>query len=114
VPRPARIELGDALFAPGSARLPADRTAVLAKAALALETHAGGRLTLVATADGAALARDRAAALQTALRPLVSGAVAAATTIDVLAADGSTLHSLRLDDPPASPAGTHSSLREGR
>jgi uncharacterized repeat protein (TIGR01451 family) len=114
LPRPARIELGDALFAPGSARLPADRTAVLAKAALALETHAGGRLTLVATADGAALARDRAAALQTALRPLVSGAVAAATTIDVLAADGRTLHSLRLDDPPASPAGTHSSLREGR
>ncbi|WP_313344250.1 Ig-like domain-containing protein [Stenotrophomonas sp.] len=114
VPRPARIELGDALFVPGSARLPADRTAVLAKAAQALETHAGGRLTLATTADGAALARQRASALQAALRPLVSGAVAAATTIDVLAADGSTLHSLRLDDPPASPAGTNSSLREGR
>ncbi len=114
VPRPAHIELGDALFAPGSARLPADRSAVLAKAAQALETHAGGRLTLTATAAQSALAQQRARALQTALRPLVGDAVAAATTIDVLAADGSTLHSRRLDDPPASPDGPDSSLREGR
>ncbi|MGV6493879.1 Ig-like domain-containing protein [Stenotrophomonas rhizophila] len=112
--RAARIELGEALFAPGSARLEADRGPVLDKAAQALVARGGGRLLLTATAGQEALARQRAQVLQAALRSRVPAAVAAASRIEIVAADGSTLHHLQLDDPPAPLPGTDRTGREGR
>ncbi|MEG2803942.1 Ig-like domain-containing protein [Stenotrophomonas sp.] len=111
--RPARIELGQALFAPGSTQLAADRGPVLDKAAQALVERGGGRLRLTATAGQAALAEQRAQAVQAALQPRVPAAVAAATTIEVVAADGRVLHHLPLDAPPA-PPGADPTRREGR
>jgi hypothetical protein len=113
-PRPVRIELGDALFAPGSARLDASRDAVLDKAAQALVTRGGGRALLTAAPGQEALARQRAQAVQTALATRVPPTVAAASHIDVVGGDGSTLYRLRLDDPPEPPPGADRTNREGR
>jgi len=112
-PRPARIELGEALFAPGSAQLGADRAPVIATAAQALATRGGGRLQLTAPTGQDALARQRAQALQAALRPQLSAPVAAATTVEVLGADSRVLHRLRLDDSPE-PASPGRPTGEGR
>ncbi|WP_312236218.1 Ig-like domain-containing protein [Stenotrophomonas sp.] len=113
-PRPARIELGQALFAPGSAQLAADRAPVLDTAAQALVARGGGRLLLTAARGEEALAGQRAHALQAALAPRVPATVAHATRIEVLTADGSVLQQLRLDDPPEPPASTNPTRREGR
>ena len=113
--RPARIELGDALFATGSAQLGADRAPVIDTAARALSTRGGGRLQLSvgAGAGQEALALQRAQALRQALRAQLSGPIAAATTVEVLGADGRVLHRLRLDDPPE-PASPGRAAGEGR
>jgi uncharacterized repeat protein (TIGR01451 family) len=113
-PRPVRIELGDALFAPGSARLDASRDAVLDKAAQALVTRGGGRALLTAAPGQEALARQRAQAVQAALATRVPTTVAAASHIEVVGGDGSTLYRLRLDDPPEPPPGADRTNREGR
>ena len=110
--RPARIELGQALFAPDSAGLQADRGPVLDKAAQALIARGGGRLLLTAAPGQDALARQRAQAVQAALATRLPAAVAAASRIEVVAGDGSVLHRLPLDTPPV-PPGTDRS-REGR
>jgi hypothetical protein len=111
--RPARIELGEALFPKGSAQLGADRAPVIATAAQALVARGGGRLQLTAHTDQADLARQRAQALRVALRPQLPAPVAAATTIEVLDADGRVLQRLRLDDPPE-PASPGRATGEGR
>ncbi|MEN5040540.1 Ig-like domain-containing protein [Stenotrophomonas sp. TWI1149] len=111
--RPARIELGEALFPTGSAQLGADRAPVIATAAQALVARGGGRLQLTAHTDQADLARQRAQALRVALRPQLPAPVAAATTIEVLDADGRVLQRLRLDDPPE-PASPGRATGEGR
>jgi uncharacterized repeat protein (TIGR01451 family) len=113
-PRPVRIELGDALFAPGSARLDASRDAVLDKAAQALVTRGGGRALLTAAPGQEALARQRAQTVQAALATRVPTTVAAASHIEVVGGDGSTLYRLRLDDPPEPPPGADRTNREGR
>jgi len=113
-PRPVRIDLGDALFAPGSARLDASRDAVLDKAAQALVTRGGGRVLLTAAPGQEALARQRAQAVQTPLATRVPAAIAAASHIEVVGGDGSTLYRLRLDDPPEPPPGADRTNREGR
>lgn len=111
--RPARIELGDALFAPGTARLDADRAPVITTAAQALVSRGGGRLQLSAAAGQAPLALQRAQVLREALRPQLPGPIATATTVEVLGADGRVLHRLRLDDPPE-PASSGRMTGEGR
>lgn len=111
--RPARIELGDALFAPGTARLDADRAPVIATAAQALVARGGGRLQLTAAPGLEALALRRAQALREALGPQLPATIATATTVDVLGADGRVLHHLRLGDPPE-PASPGRTTGEGR
>ena len=111
--RPARIELGDALFAPGTARLDADRAPVIATAAQALVARGGGRLQLTAAPGQEALALQRAQALREALGPQLPATIATATTVDVLGADGRVLHHVRLGDPPE-PASPGRTTGEGR
>ncbi|WP_121040395.1 Ig-like domain-containing protein [Stenotrophomonas rhizophila] len=111
--RPARIELGDALFAPGTARLDADRAPVITTAAQALISRGGGRLQLSAAAGQVPLALQRAQVLREALRPQLPGPIATATTVEVLGTDGRVLHRLRVDDPPE-PASPGRTTGEGR
>jgi len=111
--RPARIELGEALFAPGTARLDADRAPVITTAAQSLVSRGGGRLQLSAAAGQEPLALQRAQVLREALRPQLPGPIATATTVEVLGADGRVLHRLRLDDPPE-PDSPGRTIGEGR
>ncbi|AWH38738.1 hypothetical protein C1929_19135 [Stenotrophomonas sp. ZAC14D1_NAIMI4_6] len=113
VPRPARVELGQALFAPGSATLAADRASVLDKAAQALLARGGGRVLLVATAGEEALARQRAQAVRGALASRLPADVAAATRIEVHGGDGRVLQQLTIE-PPSGPPPAGPNSGEGR
>ncbi|WP_295521512.1 Ig-like domain-containing protein [uncultured Stenotrophomonas sp.] len=113
VPRPARVELGQALFAPGSATLAADRASVLDKAAQALLARGGGRVLLVATAGEEALAQQRAQAVRGALASRLPADVAAATRIEVHGGDGRVLQQLTIE-PPSGPPPAGPNSGEGR
>ena len=113
VPRPARVELGQALFAPGSATLAADRASVLDKAAQALLARGGGRVLLVATAGEEALAQQRAQAVRSALASRLPADVAAATRIEVHGGDGRVLQQLTIE-PPSGPPPAGPNSGEGR
>ncbi len=114
VPRPARVELGQALFASGSATLAADRAGVLDKAAQALVSRGGGRVLLVAAAGEEALAGQRAQTVRDALASRLPAEVAAATRIEVHGSDGRVLQQLAIEPPGglSPPAGSRSG--EGR
>ncbi|WP_411852375.1 Ig-like domain-containing protein [Stenotrophomonas sp. LGBM10] len=113
-PRPVRIELGDGVFASGSAALAADRALVLDKAAEALVARGGGRVQITAASGQEGLARQRAQALAAALASRLPAGVAAATTLEVLTGEGAVLHRLRLDDPPEAPASAGRPTGKGR
>lgn len=112
--RPARVELGSALFASGTAQLAADRDAVLDRTARALQERGGGRVVLHVEAAQPPLAVQRAHALQRALAARVPPAVATASWIEVRGEGEVALHRLRLDDTTGPPDGAADNNGEGR
>ena len=114
VPRPARVELGQALFATGSATLAADRASVLDKAAQALVARGGGRVLLAAAAGEQALAAQRAQAVRAALASRLPAEVAAATRIEVHGVDGRVLQQLTIERPSGPPLPAGPTSGEGR
>lgn len=112
--RPARVELGSALFASGSTQLAADRDAVLDRAAQALQERGGGRVLLHVEAAQQTLAVPRARTLQRALAARVPPGAAAATWIEVRGEGEAVLYRLRLDDSATPLDGAAGNSGEGR
>ena len=77
------VELGEVLFAPGSAELRKDHAPVIEKMAARVNAYGGGELVIQADGEAQALALGRAQAVESAIGSLLSPAAARATRIVV-------------------------------
>jgi outer membrane protein OmpA-like peptidoglycan-associated protein len=64
----AELQLGEVLFAPGSAQLPQEHLPVIEQMAATVRTHGGGEVVIAADGEGEALALERAQAVRDALQ----------------------------------------------
>jgi uncharacterized repeat protein (TIGR01451 family)/fimbrial isopeptide formation D2 family protein len=64
----AELQLGEVLFAPGSARIPQEHLPVIEQMAATVRAHGGGEVVIAADGEGEALALERAQAVRDALQ----------------------------------------------
>ncbi len=79
------VDLGEVLFAPGSAQLREQYAPVVAKMAAQVEAHQGGEVVIRADGETSALAFERAGAVRDALQAALTPASAAALKVEVRA-----------------------------
>ncbi|HEY4529145.1 MAG TPA: OmpA family protein, partial [Luteimonas sp.] len=82
--RVLELELGEVVFAPGSAVLREEHLPVVGRIAAKVEEHGGGEVTITASAGDEALAFARATSLRDALQAQVSGSAASALRIGLV------------------------------